>query len=250
MKKYALIGFPLTHSFSQKYFEQKFAEEQLTDCSFINYSIEKIEMIENIITDKELLGFCITIPHKKNIISYLHRYTKAVEAMQACNCVKIYDGKLYGFNTDVEGFKQSFIPHLLPHHTKALLLGTGGAASAVAYVLEELKIPFTYVSRTKKDNNFTYEEINKDTLEEYTVIINASPVGTYPNVDEAPALPYAYLTNKHYLFDLVYNPAITKFLQHGIDKGSATQNGYPMLTIQAEENWKIWNAQGNPLEMT
>ena len=250
MKKYALIGFPLTHSFSQKYFEQKFAEEELTDCIFINHSIEKIEMVENIIADKELVGFCITIPHKKNIIPYLHSYTKAVKDMQASNCVKIHNGKLYGFNTDVQGFKQSFLPHLQPHHNKALLLGTGGAASAVAYVLNELNIPFSYVSRSKKADNFSYDELNKKILEEYNIIINASPVGTYPHVDKAPRLPYEFLTDKHYLFDLVYNPAITKFLQQGIDVGATVQNGYPMLKIQAEENWKIWNYKGNPLDIT
>lgn len=242
MKKYGLIGFPLTHSFSQKYFQQKFIDEHLTDCTFINYSFEKIESIEEILSDNSLKGFCITIPHKKNILPYLHQTTEAVKKMQACNCVQIKEGKLIGHNTDVLGFKKSFIPHLQPHHQKALILGTGGAAAAVAYILEELHIPYKYVSRTKKQDNFTYEELDKNVLEQYTIIINASPIGTFPKVDEAPAIPYIYLTAQHYLYDLVYNPAKTKFLQLGEEKDAVIQNGYPMLTIQAEENWKIWNS--------
>ncbi len=241
MKKYGLIGFPLTHSFSQKYFQQKFIDEQLTDCTFINYSIEKIEDIKNILSDNALKGFCITIPHKKNILPYLHSATDPVLKMQACNCVQIKEGKLIGHNTDVTGFKNSFIAHLQPHHRQALILGTGGAAAAVAYVLEELKIPYKYVSRTKKPDNYTYEELDQTILEQYTIIINASPIGTYPNIEEAPAIPYQYITPQHYLYDLVYNPAKTKFLQSGEERGAVIQNGYPMLTIQAEENWKIWN---------
>jgi shikimate dehydrogenase len=170
-----------------------------------------------------LQGFAITIPHKKNIIPYLTSSSKAVQQIGACNCVKISNGNLYGFNTDVVGFKQSFVQQLQPHHTKALVLGTGGAAAAVLFVLEELGITYKLVSRQKIDSYLLYEEVNKEILDEYSIIINCSPVGTYPNVNEAPAIPYEFLTSKHYLYDLVYNPPLTAFL------------------LQAEENWKIWN---------
>lgn len=242
MKKYGLVGFPLTHSFSQKYFQQKFIDEGLQDCVFNNYQIEHIHEVKTMLEDRELKGFCITIPHKKNILPYLDFATEAVKQMQACNCVKIKEGKLYGHNTDVAGFEYSFAPHLKPHHTKALILGgSGGAAAAVMFVLNKLHIAFKKVSRVKEADNFTYKELDKDILKAYTVIINATPLGTYPETDTAPDIPYEYLTREHYLFDLVYNPPLTRFLSLGKAKGAAIQNGYPMLTIQAEENWKIWN---------
>lgn len=242
MKKYGLVGFPLTHSFSQKYFQQKFIDEGLQDCVFNNYQIEHIDEVKTMLEDRELKGFCITIPHKKNIFPYLDFATEAVKQMQACNCVKIKEGKLYGHNTDVAGFEHSFAPHLKPHHTKALILGgTGGAAAAVMFVLNKLHIAFKKVSRVKEADNFTYKELDKDILKAYTVIINATPLGTYPATDTAPDIPYEYLTTDHYLFDLVYNPPLTRFLSLGKANGAAIQNGYPMLTIQAEENWKIWN---------
>lgn len=241
MKHYGLIGFPLGHSFSKKYFEQKFAVEKRTDCKFINYEIENIEKIKDVISDSSLLGFCITIPHKKNIIPYLHTATSEVKTMQACNCVQIREGILSGHNTDIIGFRNSFVPYLRKHHRQALILGTGGAAAAVAYVLKQLHIPYTFVSRTKKENQYTYEELNQSIIAENQIIINTSPVGSFPEMDAAPDIPYHFLTSQHYLYDLIYNPAKTKFLQAGQHQGAVIQNGYAMLTIQAEENWKIWN---------
>lgn len=242
-KKYALIGYPLTHSFSQKYFQQKFINENIIDSEFVNYSIENIEEIKDILLkDESLKGFCITIPHKKNILPYLHAKTDAVKKMNACNCVQIKNGKWIGHNTDIIGFEKSFITHLLPFHNKALILGTGGAAAAVAYVLGKLNIPFKFVSRKKNEDYFTYSDLDQNVMKEYNIIINASPIGTYPKVNEAPPIPYEYLCAQHYLYDLVYNPSKTKFLKFGEEKGALIQNGYPMLSIQAEENWKIWNS--------
>jgi len=244
MKLYGLIGFPLSHSFSKKYFEEKFANEGITNCRFDNFSLEKIEDVEAVLQLEGLQGFAITIPYKKKILAYLHDATAAVKEMNACNCVKIIDGKLYGYNTDVTGFETSLKKSLQPHHQKALILGTGGAAQAVMYALRQLGIAFLSVSRTEQGGNIiSYESLTPAILQEYTLIINTTPLGTYPNVDDAPAISYEALTPKHYLFDLVYNPAVTKFLALGKAQGAIIQNGYDMLTIQAEANWSIWNSQ-------
>jgi shikimate dehydrogenase len=193
----------------------------------------------------QLKGFAITIPYKREVIKYLDAKTSEVEKMNACNCVCIKHGKLYGHNTDVFGFEHSFIRYLQPHHTKALILGTGGASSAVAFVLDKLHIDYRYVSRHSNIDLHIlgYTNIDENILNEYTVIINCTPLGTYPKVDEAPEIPYRLLTQKHYLFDLVYNPAKTKFLSLGEQQGAAIQNGYDMLILQAEENWKLWNEE-------
>lgn len=241
MKKYGIIGFPLSHSFSYQYFTQKFIAEGLNDCCFENYTLEDISKVREVLSDKALQGFCITIPHKKNILPFLTAKTEAVTKIQACNCVNIIGDKWVGHNTDVIGFEQSFTPHLQKHHRSALILGTGGAALAVEYVLQKMGIAFKYVSRKPLAHQLGYDEIDAAVLAHYSIIINASPVGTYPNVDEAPLLPYDKISAQHYLFDLVYNPPLTKFLALGKHQGAIIQNGYPMLTIQAEENWKIWN---------
>jgi len=163
--------------------------------------------------------------------------------MGACNCVRIKDGKLSGFNTDVVGFEQSFIKKLKLHHNKALILGSGGAAAAVEFVLRKLHIDYKFVSREKNTEsyNLTYQELTPEIIHQYPVIINTTPLGTFPKVDAAADIPYHLLTPNHYLFDLVYNPAETKFLRLGKEQGSAVENGYEMLVLQAEENWKIWN---------
>jgi len=244
MRLFALIGYPLSHSFSEKYFTEKFIREQITDATFKLFPIETIELLPQMIqSNGNLNGFAITIPHKKTIIPYLYSKTDAVKKMGACNCVRIIDGKLYGHNTDVIGFEQSFIQYLQPNHTKALVLGTGGASAAVEFVLQKLAIDYVLVSRTKNiaQNILSYADINDAIMKEYSVIINTTPLGTFPNVDEAPAIPYELISSQHYLFDLVYNPAETKFLQLGKLAGATTKNGYDMLVLQADENWKIWN---------
>lgn len=242
MDKYGLIGNPLGHSFSKKYFEQKFRTEQISDAVFENYELPEIQAVTPIIEDPEVKGFCITIPYKKAIMAYLAEATPAVEAMQACNCVQIKAGKCYGHNTDVTGFEKSFTALLEPDHKKALIIGTGGAAAAVAYVLTELGIDFTFVSRNPEAGQLSYADIkDADTIAPYSIWINCSPIGTFPKEDAAPDLPYQLITPRHYLYDLVYNPPLTRFLKFGKDKGAKIQNGLSMLEIQAEENWRIWN---------
>ncbi|MBA4197540.1 MAG: shikimate dehydrogenase [Chitinophaga sp.] len=243
MKLYGLIGYPLSHSFSKKYFDEKFVHENITDAVFENFSIANIDLLKAILLREELQGFAITIPYKKEVIAFLHESNDVVQQINACNCVKITDGKLHGYNTDVIGFEKSFVQQLQPHHNKALILGTGGAAAAVEYVLRKLNIDYTFVSRTKQSDKLSYAELNETVMHEYPIIINTSPLGTYPNIDECPDLPYELLTAKHYLYDLVYNPHETKFLRLGKEKNCTTKNGYDMLVLQAEENWKIWNEE-------
>lgn len=244
MKLFGLVGYPLSHSFSKKYFDEKFIKENLQDCFFQNFEISNIAHIANIVQQNAALkGFAITIPHKQTILPLLHQTTNAVQQIQACNCVKIINQKLIGFNTDVIGFEKSFTQKLQPHHTQALILGTGGAAHAVIYILQKLNIPYTIVSRKNfaHKNYITYQQLNQNTIQQHTIIINTTPVGTYPNNNNYPNIPYQFITTKHYLFDVVYNPSKTKFLLLGEQQGATIKNGYNMLTIQAEENWKIWN---------
>lgn len=245
MREYGLIGFPLSHSFSQKYFTDKFVKEGIDDAVFHAFSIPAItDLAEILQKHPKLKGFAITIPYKRAVISYLTETSPAVKQMGACNCVKIEGDKLTGYNTDVIGFEKSFIKFLKPGHNKALILGTGGAASAVEFVLDKLHIPYSFVSRAAnaEKNTLGYNDVTADVLQQYPIIINCTPLGTYPKTDEAPPLPYDALTAGHYLFDLVYNPPMTKFLQQGKNKGAVIQNGYEMLVLQAEENWNIWNS--------
>ncbi|HVX48779.1 MAG TPA: shikimate dehydrogenase [Chitinophagaceae bacterium] len=244
MREYGLIGYPLTHSFSQKYFTEKFVKEGIDDAVFHAFSLPRITDLEGVLKEHPgLRGFAVTIPYKRAVINYLTDVTDAVNSMQACNCVKIEGDRLTGFNTDVVGFEMSFVKHLRPHHTKALILGTGGAASAVEFALDKLHISFKFVSRTADAAKgiIGYEDVTPQMVKEYPVIINCTPLGTYPKTEEAPPIPYNALTPGNYLFDLVYNPPLTMFLQFGRDKGATIQNGYDMLVLQAEENWKIWN---------
>lgn len=242
MKLFGLIGYPLTHSFSKKYFDNKFIENQIADCEFENFEITHVsDFISSIKQNPALQGFAITIPYKQQILPFLDSITDDVKQMLACNCVKIEHGKLFGFNTDVIGFEKSFTELLKPHHVKALVLGTGGAAQAVIFTLKKLGIHYLSVSRNEVANGIVYNDLNESILNDHTVIINTTPLGTYPKTDEFPAIPYEFITPQHYLFDLVYNPPLTQFLLKGQQQGATIKNGYDMLTIQAEENWKIWN---------
>jgi shikimate dehydrogenase len=244
MRTFGIIGFPLSHSFSQRYFTQKFEQEGITDAVFKNYAIKDIDELENVLaSEPSLQGLAVTIPYKKAVLPFLNAATEEVQQMGACNCIRIKDYNLSGYNTDVIGFEESFKIHLQPRHTKALVLGSGGAAAAVEYVLQKREIEYLVVSRRAlpEKNIIDYKAVDADLLQQYTVIINCTPLGTYPIVYEAPELPYHLLTPKHYLFDLVYNPPLTKFLALGQEQGATIQNGYDMLTIQAEHNWRIWN---------
>jgi shikimate dehydrogenase len=243
MKQYGLIGYPLGHSFSKKYFEEKFAKENLKDCSFELFSIEKIEALKEIITNnKNLQGLAFTIPHKETVIPLLTEISDEAKVIGAVNCIKITEGKTIGFNTDVIGFEKSLLPLLKPFHSKALVLGTGGASKAVQYVLKKLAIPFLLVSRTKTDNVISYDDISEETMQKHTVIINTTPLGMSPNEEGLPNIPYQFLSSKHLLYDLIYKPEKTLFLQKGEEQGCAIKNGFEMLVLQAEENWKIWTA--------
>jgi shikimate dehydrogenase len=243
MKRYGLIGYPLTHSFSQKYFSEKFLKEHLNDHVYENFPIKAISELKDILASHgDLYGFNVTIPYKKEVLSYLDECSPAVESMGACNCVKISDGKLSGFNTDVVGFEKSLRPFLRPEHTAALILGTGGAAVAVAYVMDQFGIPYQYVSRQKTSTNITYSDIDQQILADHSLIINTTPLGMYPAVNDCPPLPYQWLNAKHHCFDLIYNPTETLFLQKAAAQNATTQNGAEMLIIQAEESWRIWNS--------
>jgi shikimate dehydrogenase len=242
MKLYGLIGYPLGHSFSQKYFTEKFAQLGITNCTYQAFPLQDVKELTQLITQhKNLCGLNITIPHKQNVIHFLTDATQLPEGMQACNCIKITDGKLIGYNTDVIGFEKSLQEFLQPHHTHALVLGNGGAAEAVKFVLSKLGIQYKIVSR-QSNTHLTYSNLTEEIITQHTLIINTTPLGTFPTIDVCPKIPYQHVTPQHYLFDLVYNPAKTLFLQKGAEQGAAIKNGYDMLVIQAEESWKIWNS--------
>ena len=246
MKIYGLIGKSLGHSFSQKYFSEKFLKENIRDCQYQNFELKELD--KNIPVLKILPGLCglnVTIPYKTGIISYLDELTDECRQMNACNCIKIKSGRWTGYNTDVTGFERSFISHVKPYHNKALILGTGGASKAVAFVLKKLGIEFLNVTRNKKHASpaIEYGDISKEIFGEYTMVINTTPVGMFPDVEACPNLPYQYISHRHYFFDLIYNPAKTLFLAKAEEKGAVIENGEKMLMIQAEESWKIWNSE-------
>jgi shikimate dehydrogenase len=245
MKKFGLIGFPLTHSFSQKYFTNKFEQEGIKDAQYQLLSLADINDFPKILEDTAFRGINVTIPHKIAVLPFLDEIDADAKGVGAVNCIKIEQTgnqrKLIGYNTDAYGFQTSIAPLLENHHQQALILGNGGAAKAVKYVFEKLGINYKVVSRTAQQGMFTYEDLTKEVLNAYHIIINTSPLGTYPNVEEFPNIPYQFVTNKHILYDLVYNPAETAFLAKGKANGAKTKNGYEMLELQAIKSWEIWN---------
>lgn len=244
MNQYGLIGFPLSHSFSKKFFTEKFERKGLTDHVYDLFPIPSIEGLEKVLADNpELRGINVTIPYKRLVLPYLDDASHIPAGIRACNCIRVSEGRLAGYNTDITGFENSFTPLLQAHHRRALVLGSGGAAEAVTYVLDKIGMEYALVSRDRRPGSrFTYSDLNETVMQEFEVIINTTPLGTHPKVDECPDIPYAAITPRHYLFDLVYNPAKTLFLQQGETKGAIVCNGYEMLVIQAEESWKIWTA--------
>ena len=241
---FGLIGYPLHHSFSEKYFSEKFSKENISDCRYELFPIKSIDELKQLIRSLPALkGLNVTIPYKQQVIRYLTDTSEIPEGIRACNCIKIEDKQLIGFNTDHIGFEKSITPLLKPHHKKALILGTGGAAESVAYVLKKSGIPYSFVSRSPQYASIlTYREINAKKLKDYTIIINTSPLGMYPDIDNCPDIPYSALSEKHLLYDLIYNPAKTLFLANGEKQGAVIKNGEEMLAIQAEESWNIWNS--------
>jgi shikimate dehydrogenase len=249
MRRYGLLGYPLTHSFSQQYFTEKFEREGIADCSYSNFPLPDIDGLRGILSDAALCGLNVTIPYKEKVIPFLHDRSPVVSEIGACNCIKIEGSRLTGYNTDVIGFEQSLVRKLGDHHRQALVLGTGGAAKAVEYVLRKLGIGYRLVTRRPRPDtgDMGYEEVDARLLDAFTLIVNTTPLGMHPKVSDCPPLPYEALTSRHYLFDLIYNPSRTLFLQRGEERGAVVENGYEMLILQAEESWRIWNMRGASL---
>lgn len=244
MKHFGLIGFPLGHSFSKKFFSEKFLQENI-DAQYDLYELPEIAAFEPLKEMDDLCGLNVTIPYKQQVMPYLHELDETAAEIGAVNVIKFIrkDGELIlkGYNTDAIGFEEAIKPLLKPAHTKALILGTGGASKAVDYVLKKNGLQTTFVSRSAVEGGFIYDQLSAEIITDYKVIVNASPVGTYPKVDNCPAIPYEFLTEDHLLYDLVYNPAETLFLKKGKERGAAVLNGESMLTGQAIAAWKVWN---------
>lgn len=245
MDKYGLIGYPLSHSFSKDYFNEKFENEGI-DAAYINYEILNVEGLSEIVhTTLELRGLNVTLPYKEQVVPLLDALSPEAEAIGAVNVIKvIHDGddvRLKGYNSDVIGFTKSIEPLLESHHRKALVLGTGGSAKAVFYGLKQLGLEPHYVSRTKKPGCLTYEEITPEVVKEYNVIVNCTPLGMFPNIGSCPNLPYEAMDSRTLLYDLVYNPEQTLFLRKGEERLATTKNGLEMLLLQAFASWDIWN---------
>ena len=252
MRQFGLIGYPLSHSFSQKFFTEKFLQENIVNAKYDNFPIPSIESFAGLWKENpNLEGLNVTIPYKKEVIPFLDHSSAVVQEINACNCIRKFNNELYGYNTDVIGFEKSLLPFLKPHHTQALILGTGGASAAVQWVLQKLNIQFQLVSRntntieanTEMKASLSYDQLAASVIESHTLIINTSPLGMYPNTNEAPPIAYEGITAQHHLYDLVYNPIETLFMKNGLAKGATVQNGLAMLHIQAEESWTIWNAK-------
>ncbi len=240
-RKFGLIGKNIDYSFSKKYFSEKFKKENL-DCTYSNFDIENISLIESILQKNGISGYNVTIPYKQEIIKFLDEIDEVAKAIGAVNTIKKIDNKNIGFNTDSIGFEKSLIP--LIENKKpdsALILGGGGASKAVKYVLKKIKINYSTVSRKEGKSEFIYENLNDVIINRFKMIINCSPVGTFPNINKCPNIPYKHLTKEHVLYDLVYNPIESLFLRRGRELGCKTKNGLEMLEIQANESWRIWN---------
>ena len=241
MTKYGIIGYPLGHSFSRGFFTEKFAREGI-DAQYLNFEIPDAGMLLDVLRDNpELHGLNVTLPHKQAIIPMLDELSDEAREIGAVNVIRVRDGRLKGFNSDIIGFTESIRPLLQSHHKQALVLGTGGASKAICVGLKRLGLEWKYVSRTPREGMITYEDITAETLQDYTVIVNCSPVGMFPKVDQAPAIPYEYLTPRHLLFDCVYNPEDTLFMQKGRAQGATVKNGLEMLHLQAIASWRFWN---------
>jgi len=248
MKKYGLLGYPLTHSFSKRFFTEMFEEENI-DATYENFEIDSIDKFPEVVQNNpEVVGFNVTIPYKEQVIQFLDELNDSAQQIGAVNTIKVKrSGEnvyLKGFNTDTHGFETSLRPLLKDYHNKALILGTGGASKALKYVLEKLGIDYISASIEElHENEIRYEDIDKQMMKERMLIINATPLGTYPKVDICPSIPYEFITKKHLLFDLVYNPEVTQFMAKGKERGATVKNGYEMLLNQALKSYEIWNSE-------
>lgn len=244
MRLFGLIGNPLAQSFSKKYFSAKFEREGINDCRYELFELPTIDDLPRLLADEpQLQGLNVTIPYKKLVIPYLDDLDEDCAVIQACNCIRFTGGRLIGYNTDATGFEKTFVPQLQPIHDKVLILGKGGATAAIEFVIRRLGLEFATVSRTLNTGaDFTYDQLDGDMISEYKVIINTTPLGSFPAVDACPDIPYGFISSSHYLYDVVYNPAESLFLKKGKARGAVTMNGYDWLIVQAEESWKIWNS--------
>jgi shikimate dehydrogenase len=242
MRRYGLIGYPLGHSFSGKYFAAKFAREHIHDAVYELFPIASIDDLPDLwLAHEDLIGLNVTIPYKTAVIPLLDVPSPEVQKIGACNCILRKNSILYGFNTDVAGFEATLLARQGQDHPKALVLGTGGASRAVDYVLRKHGIAFRHVSRDAGAGNLDYGQLTEDIIRTHTLIINTTPLGMYPGVDAYPQIPYAAIGKDHLLIDLIYNPPRTRFMQLGAEAGASVCNGEQMLVVQAEESWAIWN---------
>jgi len=245
-RKFGLIGFPLTHSFSRKFFTEKFLNEGI-DAEYLNFELENISQLSHVIaSNPELKGLNVTIPYKEQVIKYLDSTDESAAVIHAVNTIKIlrsgHHVSLHGYNTDIYGFQESIRPLLQKYHHKALVLGTGGASKAVVKALENLQIDTILVSRNPEEKGeLSYNDLDDDVMDNYKIIVNTTPIGTYPNIEGCPAIPFELITPRHLLFDLVYNPEVTEFLKQGKKRGASISNGLEMLHLQALASWEIWN---------
>ena len=241
-KRYGLVGKDIAYSFSRSYFAKKFQKEDISDCTYENFDLESIEDIQTILNSENLNGLNVTIPYKEAIIPYVDQLSEDAKIIGAVNTVRILaDGTTEGHNTDAYGFRAALLRQWNNHADKALILGTGGASKAVRYVLEQMNIEPLFVSRNPRAGQISYEQIDASLIESHKLIINCTPIGTHPKIDQAPQIPYDLINSGHFLFDLIYNPEETLFLAEGKKKGATLQNGYFMLEQQAEKSWNIWN---------
>jgi shikimate dehydrogenase len=262
MKKYGLIGHPLTHSFSKKYFTEKFERLHITDAEYELYPIEHVKDLQDLLdVHPDIFGLNVTIPHKITVIKYLDWIDHDARAAGAINCIRVtsespvmaaflgevgvtgHDFRLEGFNTDIHGFEKSIHPFITDPNNTALVLGDGGSAKAVKCGLDNLGIDYTVVSRKPIPGNILFKDLKPHHIKNNKIIINTTPLGTFPNVDEFPPIPYEFITPEHLLFDLIYNPEKTVFLKKGEEQGAVIKNGYEMLILQAEKSWEIWNSK-------
>lgn len=239
-KKLGLIGRNISYSFSKKFFEDKFQKLMLKNVSYDIFDLNEINEVENLFSDTELLGFNVTIPYKEKIMDYLDELSDEAEKIGAVNCVLIQNGKKTGYNTDAFGFEKTLLLHKKPHQNSALILGGGGAAKAVKYILDKHGISSKTISRNSEIN---FENLDLKTVQEHKIIIQCTPVGTFPNVEDCLPFPFEGLSKEHLIIDLIYNPNYTQFIINASEKGAKTVNGYYMLEQQAEKAWEIWNFQ-------
>ncbi|GMQ30038.1 shikimate dehydrogenase [Algoriphagus confluentis] len=245
MRKFGLIGYPLGHSFSKKYFTAKFENENMADCQFELYEIPQIGDFPRVLEENpELEGMAVTIPYKEQVMAFLDELDPACQAIGAVNCIRIREGKKKGFNTDYVGFKHSLQAWLENQIPPAMVLGTGGASKAVKKALEDLGVEYLSVSRSPGEHTLSYQQLQSESglLSTYPLLINTTPLGTFPKVEGIPDLPLDQLTASNLVYDLVYNPPITRLMQECLDRGGKAKNGQDMLELQAEAAWKIWNS--------